>query len=271
MNLLVRGCFVLFCSLFVFMAQPVLANDLNDSNRSVGEIPDSAMSISKENTYPNPAQDLPRLQPSSLAEELLQSTEITIDNPELLRMMNESSIRGSKLALGMNMSIYLGQWPLSYQSEETNVNWDYEKINTNMVDNRGGQGQKKIQYSQQQQKRVKGGLTAEIPDPEMVKKMMLMKASEKTKLPLSFSTTIGFGTQTDRIYHVSPAKMGYLNTYASAVNEKGKVTYGEVYLKVKRDKASLEVKNVTQQGVGAWIPVQDYVNFKMEATSEPKS
>ncbi|MBU9722896.1 MULTISPECIES: YfkD famly protein [Bacillaceae] len=233
-------------------------------------IPDSALDISKDNTYPNPTQDLPKLHPSELATELLDSTDITIENPELIKMFNESTIKGSKLAIGMNVSIYLGQWPLAYESEESKINWDYEKVNTNVLDNRGGNEAKQINYNQEQQKRIKGGLTAEIPNGEMVQKMMLLKASDKLKMPLSFSTVIGYATKADRVYNVSPKMMGYLTAYAPAVNEKGKVTYGEVYLRMKGDKKWLEVKNVTQQGIGAWIPVQDYVNLKIQTTKQPK-
>ncbi|MBU9710671.1 YfkD famly protein [Evansella tamaricis] len=233
-------------------------------------IPDSAMDISKDNTYPNPSQDLPKLHPSDLASELLDSTEITIENPELIKMFNESAIQGSKLAIGMNISIYLGQWPLVYESEESKINWDFEKVNTNVLDNRGGNEGKRINYNQEQQKRIKGGLTAEIPNADMVQKMMLMKATEKMKLPLSFSTVIGYGTKTDRVYNISPKMVGYLTAFAPAVNEKGKVTYGEVYLRVKGDKKWLEVKNVTQQGIGAWIPIQDYVNLKVQTSKQPK-
>ncbi|UTR13974.1 YfkD family protein [Salipaludibacillus sp. LMS25] len=235
-----------------------------------GHIPESVIDIAKENTYPNPTQDVPRLQPSKLTSQLLKSTEVRIDNPDLMKMINESTIRSSKIGIGTNISIYLGEWPLSYESEDTMMNWDFEKINTNMVDNRGGTDKKKIQYNQQQQKRIKGGLTAEMPDAEMVKKMMLKEAAEKTKLPLSFSTTIGFGTQTERVYDVAPKTMGYLTAYAPAVNEKGKITYGEVYLKIKRDKVALDVKNVTRQGIGAWIPIQDYINLKLESTKQPR-
>ncbi|ADU29080.1 YfkD famly protein [Bacillus cellulosilyticus] len=233
-------------------------------------IPDSAMDISKDNTYPNPTQDLPRLHPSELAEELLESTDIHIENPELIKMFNESAIKGSKLAIGMNVSIYLGQWPLAYESDESKINWDFEKVNTNVLDNRGGNEAKKIHYSQEQQKRIKGGLTAEIPNGDMVQKLMLLKATEKLNLPLSFSTVIGHNTKTDRVYNVAPKVMGYLDTYVPAVNEKGKVTYGEVYLRMKGDKKWLEVKNVTKQGIGAWIPVQDYVNLKLQTPKQPR-
>ena len=233
-------------------------------------IPDSAMDISKDNTYPNPTQDLPKLHPSELAEELLDSTNIKIENPELIKMFNESDIRGSKMAIGMNVSIYLGQWPLSYASDETKVNWDFEKVNTNVSDNRGVQEAKQIKYNQEQQKRIKGGLTAEVQNGEMVQKMMMLKAMEKLNLPLSFSTVIGYGTKTERVYNVSPNMVGYLTAYVPAVNEKGKVTYGEVYLRVKGDEKWLEVKNVTQQGIGAWIPIQDHINLMYQASNQPK-
>lgn len=233
-------------------------------------IPDSAMDISKDNTYPNPTQDLPRLHPSELAQELLDSTDIKIENPELIKMFNESNIKGSKLALLMNVSIYLGQWPLAYESEESKFNWDFEKVNTNVLDNRGGNEAKKIYYSQEQQKRIKGGLTAEIPNGDMVQKLMLLKATEKLNMPLTFSTVIGYNTKADRYYSVPPQTLGYIDTYAAAVNEKGKVTYGEVYLRMRGDKKWLEVKNVTQQGIGAWIPIQDYVNLKVQTTKHPR-
>ncbi|MBD4935389.1 hypothetical protein GUF79_04570, partial [Xanthomonas citri pv. citri] len=52
--------------------------------------------------------------------------------------------------------------------------------------------------------------------------------------------------------------------------EKGKVTYGEVYLVLKGNKRKLVVKNVTSQGIGAWIPVQDHVTFGFQLSSLPR-
>ncbi|RNA67082.1 YfkD famly protein [Alteribacter keqinensis] len=233
-------------------------------------VPGSAMNISKENTYPNPTQDLPRLHPSDLASELLSTTDIKIENPDLIKMFNESTIKGSKLALGMNVSIFLGQWPLAYDSDETTVNWEFEKVNTNYQDNRGGTAVKPISFNQEQQKKIKGGLTADIPNADMVQKMMMLEAGEKTKMPLSFHTVIGYGTKVERTYNIPTKNVGYLYAYVPAVNEKGKVTYGEVYLRMKGDKRWLEVKNVTQQGIGAWIPIQDYLDFKFITANQPK-
>ncbi|MCL7749348.1 YfkD famly protein [Halalkalibacter alkaliphilus] len=234
------------------------------------KIPDSVLKISKENTYTNPTQDLPYLQPSELAKELLDSAGVTIENPDLIRILNESTINDSKLALGFRASIYLGEWPLAYESDGTEVNWEYQKVNTNYADNRGGRSPQKITYLQEQQKKVNGGLTAKIPNSEAVKKMMMIKATEHTSLPLSFETVIGQGTRKNNTYNVAPKQVGYLHSYVPAANEKGKVTYGEVYLTFKGGKRKLEVKNVTQQGIGAWIPVQDHLSFTFVAANQPK-
>ena len=99
---------------------------------------------------------------------------------------------------------------------------------------------------------------------------MLLKATEKTKLPLSFETIIGAGTKSERAYNLPSARLGYLYTYASAINEKGKVTYGEVYLVLKGNKKKKEKKNVTSQGIGAWIPIQDHLSFSFFATDRPR-
>jgi len=233
-------------------------------------IPNSVMDISKENTYPNPSQNLPYLQPSELTKELIKTSNVPIENPVLIKMLNESSITPSPTAIGYRAAIYLGRWALNYESEETTVNWEYQKINTNFFDNRGGKSPVQISYKQEAQKRVKGGLTARISDHKDVKKMMLMKAAKKSKMPLAFETIVGFGTKKNQVYNIPPKKMGYLYAYVPAVNEKGKVTYGEVYLMLKGSKKQIVVKNVTQQGIGAWIPVQDRASFHFLITNQPR-
>ncbi|MGB8000140.1 MAG: YfkD family protein [Anaerobacillus sp.] len=226
------------------------------------KVPDSTVNISKENTYPNPAQDLPTLQPSELTRELTNSSTVKIENPELVQILNDSSISPSKLAIGYRANIYLGKWALNYESNETNVNWQYKQANVNRIDNRGGTGPTQMTYRQEEEKKVTGGLTASIPDSEDVKKMMMMKASDKTKLSLSFQTMIGKDTKKGNVYNVAPKNYATLTSFVPAVNEKGKVTYGEVYLVLKGSKMKIEVRNVTQQGIGAWIPVQDYLSFE---------
>ncbi len=234
------------------------------------KIPSSVMDISKENTYPNPTQDLPYLQPSELTQQLIDSSEVPIENPDLIKILNESTISDAPLAFGYRATIYLGQWALNYESTETTTNWEYQKINTNYQDNRGGKSPVQIHYKQEAQKSIKGGLTAKVPKAEDVKTMMLLKAMQKTSLPLSFETIIGAGTKKDQVYNIPPKKLGYLYAYAPAVNEKGKVTYGEVYLVLKGNKKSIVVKNITSQGIGAWIPLQDHASFGFVTSDQPK-
>lgn len=261
--------------LLLFTAVVILAplqtvagnNDKKPANQAV---PNSVMNISKDNTYPNPAQELPYLQPSDLTRQLLDSSKEKIDNPDLIRLLNETSINKSPLAIGYRATIYLGQWPLRYESIETNTNWEYQKVNVNQLDNRGGKSAQKLNYVQEEERIVKGGLTNKVPHAEDVKKMMLLHAMEKSNLPLSFHTIIGKGTKKDQIYNIAPKKLGYLTAYAPAVNEKGKVTYGEVYLELKGNKKTILVKNVTQQGIGAWIPVQDHLSFTFMVSEVPR-
>lgn len=234
------------------------------------KVPSSVLDISKENTYPNPTQDLPYLQPSEFTQGLIDTSKIAIENPNLIRLLNESSIPENKLSIGYRATIFLGQWALNYESSETAVNWEYQKINTNFFDNRGGKAAVQIHYKQESQKQVKGGLTARIPNEEDVKKMMLLKAMKKTNLPLSFQTIIGTGSKKDQVYNVPVKRLGYLNAYAPAVSEKGKVTYGEVYLVLKGSKRKIVVQNVTSQGIGAWIPVQDHASFGFSVSEQPR-
>ncbi|MCL6570359.1 MAG: YfkD family protein [Bacillus sp. (in: Bacteria)] len=233
-------------------------------------VPPSVRNITKENTYPNSTQDLPFLQPSDLTKKLIRSSKIKIENPDLIRLLNESSINSTPFAIGYRAIVYLGQWPLNYDSAETSSNWEFQKINTNFFDNRGGKVPYQIKYVQETQKYIRGGLTAKIANSEDVKKMMLLKATEKTHLPLSFETIIGAGTKNDHIYNIPANRLGYLYAFAPGVNEKGKVTYGEVYLMLKGNKKSIVIKNVTSQGIGAWIPIQDYVSFSFAASERPR-
>jgi hypothetical protein len=256
---------IVLYSLSITPFQTYAAEAVQQQSPSQVKVPTSTLNISKENTYPNATHDMPYLEPSELAKELLDTSNVQIENPDLIRMLNESTISKSILTLGSRATIFLGHWPLNYESGETSTNWEYQRINANLFDNRGGKLPYQIRYKQEEQKQIKGGLTAKVPNPEHVKQMMLLKAMAKTNLPLAFTTVIGAGTKKDQVYNVPPKKVGYLYGYAPAVNEKGKVTYGEVYLVLKGTKRMIVVKNVTSQGIGAWIPVQDYVSFGFAA------
>ncbi|PFH87044.1 YfkD famly protein [Bacillus sp. AFS088145] len=260
---------------FVLFNIAILIISLNNGQTTFAahsdiKVPRSAANVTKENTYPNPTQDLPELQPGGLAKQLLDSSNVKIENPNLIRMFNESYVSKAPFAIGYNAKIFLGVWPLNYESNETTINWQYKKINTNFLDNRGEKAYRRIKYYQNSQQIVKGGLTAKVRNADDVINLMMHDASEKTTLPLAFQTVVGAGTKNERVYNVPPKQLGYLYAYAPAVNEKGKVTFGEVYLILKGNKRTLQVKNVVSQGVGAWIPVQDYVSFGYFASPHPR-
>ncbi|WP_077304392.1 YfkD famly protein [Terribacillus halophilus] len=233
----------------------------NVQKKDPTEIPNHVLNISKENTYPNSNKDQIVLEPSELVKELTEESDIVIQNPELIRILNESSLKPSPLAIGYRGMIFMGHWPLEYTSEETNINWQYQKVNSNQVSNAGGESAKQMNYEQQEERYVKGGLTAEIENPKDIKLMMLQQAQKNTKLPLSFQTVIGKGTNKENEYGVPLNKAGILTAYAPAVNEKGTITFGEVYVELKGSKKQIVIKNITKQGIGAWIPIQDHLSF----------
>ncbi|SDJ11744.1 YfkD family protein [Natribacillus halophilus] len=224
--------------------------------------PDHVYNITRENTYSHTDRELPELEPSELTKDLQETADVNIDNPELVSLLNESTIKDSKIPFGVNASIYLGTWALNYDSGHTEVNWEYENINANEQDNRGGDSVVSLQYKQGQNKEVAGELNSDVPQIDGVKNLMRMKATDKTSLPLSFNATIGQGTEVGPNYQVEGKKLGVLHGYVPAVHEEGTVTYGEVYVKVKGTKRSLEVKNIEKQAVDGWIPVKDHVALK---------
>ncbi|MDN3956131.1 YfkD family protein [Sporolactobacillus laevolacticus] len=246
-------CFaVLFCTLSVSDAKSIVPEKL----------PASVIDISKENTYPNPTHDASELVPSGHTKSLLKTANVAIENPVLIKLLNESVIHPSKWSIGYSACIYLGEWPLNYESKETSVNWEFKKINDNAADARGSKNGQQIGYFQKIQVRINGGLTSEVPKQEEASKLIMAKTMAKTHLPISFSTIVGAGTKIDRHYQVSSKQIGHLYGFVPAVNERGKITYGEVFLVLKGGKARIDVKNIMQQGIGAWMPIQDHIALR---------
>ncbi|RDW20846.1 hypothetical protein CWR48_04355 [Oceanobacillus arenosus] len=256
----------LLMTILIIMTLPlaIFAEEKEKTKVDSFAIPNHVLNISKENTFPNSADDQEIIEPSELTQELLDGIKVAVDNPDLIKLLNETSIKPSPVGIGYRGMIYLGRWPLNYDSKETTINWEYQSINTNELNNLGGNVYQEMNYVQQAQKEVKGALTNKVTNPDDVKKMMLFKAAEKTKLPLAYTSTIGGNTKKNNKYAVPVNKYGYLHAFAPAVNEKGQVTFGEVYIELKGTKKQLVIKNVTKQGIGAWIPIQDHVSFSYQ-------
>lgn len=225
------------------------------------DIPDHVISIAHENTFPNAAEDTEVVEPSSLTKDLLDNIDIDIENPELIKMLNETSIKPSPIGIGYRGMIFLGRWALNYESEATTANWQYQLVNSNDLNNIGGNQNQTLTYQQQDRKEVKGALTSKITNGDDVMNMLLIQAQEKTDLPLAYQTVVGQHTRKEQAYNIPPQKQGTLQAYAPAINEKGQVTFGEVYIELKGTKKNLVIKNVTKQGIGAWIPIQDHLSF----------
>lgn len=257
----------LFGVLLIILALVFPMNSLAEEKEQVAQpydVPNHVLTISKENTFPNSTEDQEVVEPSKLTKSLLDEIDIPVDNPDLIKMLNETTLKPSPISFGYRGMVYLGRWALNYESIETAINWEYQNINTNELNNIGGNKGVTLHYNQQEKREIKGALTNKIASPDDIKRMMLLKTKESTKLPLSFQTVIGQHTRKDNTYNIPVKKHGILQAHAPAVNEKGQVTFGEVYLELKGSKRALVIKNVTKQGIGAWIPIQDHVSFSFQ-------
>jgi hypothetical protein len=231
------------------------------------QIPSSVYNIEKENTATNVSIDDVSVEPNALAKKLIKTSNVKIENPSLVQLLNETQISKNPVAFWYRAKIFLGKWPLNYQSEETKMNWEYEKINTNVVDNRGGTSTAMLNYNQQTQKSVKGSISPDVSKNGDTENMILGKVVTQTGLPADLEAKVGGGTKKENRYQVPVRKIGLMNAYIPAVLDKGKVTYGEVYLVLKGGNRSIEVKNITTQRVSAWFPIQDYVSLKLQTSN----
>lgn len=254
----------MIAAFFILLTFPVVffAEEKKETEENF-EIPSHVLDISKENTVQSDDSDNEVVEPSKETKELLDSASVAIENSELIQQLNETSIDPSPIGFGYRGEIYLGRWPLQYESLETGVNWEYQAVNKNEFQN-GPDGQQEMNYIQQEHKEIKGMLTNKIANAETVRNMVLQKAKDKTKLPLSYEVEIGRNTKMSHGYPVPPEKLGILEAYTPAVHEKGRVTFGEVYIQLKGTKKQLTIKNVTKQGIGAWIPVQNHLSYSFQ-------
>lgn len=252
---------------FSMMSFTIFSKDVKDSKI---ELPSSVLTIEKENTKGTRTDSKAILAPSEMTKQLLKTSNVPIENEEFIKQLNETIIESSPISIGNKAVVFLGVWPLSYESKETTANWNYQKVNTNYYDNRYGDQVYILHYVQESEKTIKGGLSTKVENPEVVKNLLLKAAKEKSKLPLAYETTIGTGTKKDAQYNVPLNHLGYLYAHAPAVLESGEVTYGEVYLMIKGTKKKLLVKNITTQEVSAWIPIENHLSFSYYTSLKPR-
>jgi len=266
MNILMkRGVLTVILFISLFQADTIYAESEKTKREEVRNFLSSVLDISKENTYPNTPSMKEQVKPNELTKELLEDAKVQINNPHLIKMLNETDLRPSPIAIGYRGMIYMGYWPLNYETKEQSINWQYQKINTNQKDNQNGYESKNIHYNQEKERAVRGALTKKVDSSNQIKEMMLFEAQKQAELPLSFDTVIGKGTDMNLSYGVPRKKIGILEAYAPAVHEQGKVTFGEVYLKLKGSKKEIVIQDVEKREIGAWIPIQDRLSITFRA------
>lgn len=264
MKISARHIFIILATIFITMTMPYIASADKKSSKNKEErleLPNNVLSITKTNTFPNPSEEMAVVEPSELTKQLLKTINEPIENPEIIKLLNETTVKTTPFTLGYQANIYLGRWPLYYKSESSSIIWDYEHINTNELNNRGGNESQEIKYVQQKDRTVKGALMNQIDEPEMIKKLILQKTKSKATFSVAFSTKVGANTKLNNVYNIGAKKIGVLDAYVPAMNEKGQIVYGDLYVISKGTQVNLQIKNVTKHGIGAWIPIQDHISL----------
>lgn len=264
MKISARHIFIILATIFITMTMPYIASADKKSSKNKEErleLPNNVLSITKTNTFPNPSEEMAVVEPSELTKQLLKTINEPIENPEIIKLLNETTVKTTPFTLGYQANIYLGRWPLYYKSESSSIIWDYEHINTNELNNRVGNESQEIKYVQQKDRTVKGALMNQIDEPEMIKKLILQKTKSKATFSVAFSTKVGANTKLNNVYNIGAKKIGVLDAYVPAMNEKGQIVYGDLYVISKGTQVNLQIKNVTKHGIGAWIPIQDHISL----------
>src|SRR5690625_831670 len=99
--------FICLAMLFIstlYSAQMAYA-DKKSEKETTFTLPKNVLSIQKENTFPNVTEDMELIEPSKETKELLQAKKVKIDNPDVIKMLNESVITPSPLAIGYRANI----------------------------------------------------------------------------------------------------------------------------------------------------------------------
>ena len=97
----------------VSLFSSIHVTDAKEKKEETVKIPSHVLEISKENTFPNSTEDQEVVEPSDLTKKLIEEIEIPIENPDLIKMMNETSLKPSPIAIGYRGMVYMGRWPLN--------------------------------------------------------------------------------------------------------------------------------------------------------------
>lgn len=221
------------------------------------QIPSHVQSIEQENTAQQKNREFIDVERTALTQKWIEESDLKITNPYLINQLNETEVKRSFFAFSYSSEVYLGRWPLFYQSTESSVNWNYQKINNNYV------AKEVINYFQNEDQLISGGLHSQVSNSEQVQNMILEDTRKRIVWPIDYQAT--FGAQTKKqISMTNSSGSEQLEAYGGAVKETGTVTYGEVYLSMTGRKQELIVKNVVEQEVTAWLPVQNYLAFHLK-------
>lgn len=243
--------------MFFFCLSTEVVAEVDFSTMIPEQIPSHVQSIEKENTARQTNRDLVTVEAEEHTKKWLDDVNLSITNPHLIEQLNKTEVNQSIFAFGYSSEVYLGRWPLSYQSVESSVNWAYQKINDNFV------APGKPTYVQGEDRLISGGIQNKVSHSEQVQNMILANAKERIHWPIDYEAN--FGANTKKVLSLgNESGADQLQAYAAAVKEIGKITYGEVYLTMTGKKQKLKIKNIVEEELTTWLPVQNHLAFHLK-------
>lgn len=220
-------------------------------------IPSHVQSVEDENTVEQKSREVVETEAEGLAKEWLEKSDIDITNPHFIEQLNGTDVNRSIFAFGYSSEVYLGRWPLTYQSTGSSVNWAYQKVNDNYI----AEGQ--LMYVQNEEEQVNGGLQSKVANSDQVQNMILKNTRERINWPIDYQAVFGSNTE-KKLPMSNETAANHLEAYVGAVKETGSITYGEVYLTMTGRKQELTVKNIIEEEVVAWLPIQNHLAFHLK-------
>ncbi|SDC05910.1 YfkD-like protein [Pelagirhabdus alkalitolerans] len=214
------------------------------------------ISVESFNTEESPKTDTKEVEKEEWVKEVISEIDEPITNPYLIDQLNQTTIHQPFFSFGSRSEVFLGRWVLNYQSDDTETNWLYQNINENELTN------DRAHYVQEETVEVSGGLQVKVDQSDQVQMMLLEDVRERIDLPVNDRVRFGEGTEVE-VADLANENRQMLKAYAGAIKETGHLQYGDVYLKTKGRQKSLVIKNIIEQDMVAWLPINQHIAIEL--------
>src|SRR5699024_10446522 len=102
--------FLVIFILFVMMFSISLTIVAEAKEEETFDTPDHVLTVAKENTNPKSGEDQEVVEPRQLTKRLIDDVDTSIETPEFITVLSETSLSPSPIGIGYRGMVYLGRW-----------------------------------------------------------------------------------------------------------------------------------------------------------------